>query len=219
MKKNYLPVLLVFTFLVTISCNVFTQLDSKTPNSKILFQDDFSDTSSGWDRNSWANGATDYKDNAYWVQIEKQSYDVWANPGLNFDGDISIEVDATKMDGENDDDYGLICRYSGESSTPNFYYFIISSDGFAVIGKKTAGENEYLSSDKMQRNDAIKQGRATNHLRADCIGSTLSFYVNGQMIASVTDTAFTDGDIGLMGGTFDIPSTEFSFDNLIVTRP
>jgi hypothetical protein len=193
--------------------------DAVTPENTILFQDDFSDPDSGWDRADWDSGTTDYDNGVYRLMVKVSNYDIWANPGRYFEGDVRVEVDATKVSGENDDDFGLICRYSGEPSAPNYYYFQISSDGYAVIGKVTAGDSEYISGNAMSPNDAIYQGKTTNHLRADCIGNSLTFYVNGQMVIRAKDSDFTDGDIGLMGGTFDIPSAEFSFDNLVVTEP
>jgi hypothetical protein len=193
--------------------------ETPTPENSILFQDDFSDPNSGWDRADWDSGITDYDDGVYHLLVKVPSYDIWANPGRYFEGDVRIEVDATKVGGENDDDFGLICRYSGEPSAPNYYYFLISSDGYAVIGKVTAGDSEYLSSNKMSPNDAIIQGLATNRLRADCIGNKLSLYVNDQLVTTAYDSDFTGGDVGLMGGTFDIPFAEFTFDNLVVTEP
>lgn len=225
MKKIHIILLLVLVLLFTLACSLFSGDPAaevpaaEAPTSNILFQDDFSDTNSGWDRNNWDSGITDYNNGAYQMLVKVPSYDIWANPGRSFDGDVRVEADATKVAGDADDDYGLICRYSGEPATPNYYYFIISSDGFAVIGKVTSGENVYISSEKMNPSDAINQGLATNHLRADCIGSTLTFYVNTQQVASISDSSFTGGDVGFIAGTFDIPSTEFSFDNLVVSKP
>lgn len=185
----------------------------------VLFQDDFSDVTSGWDRNNWDNGFTDYVDGAYQVQVKAENYDVWANPSRYFDGDISIEVDAIKVDGELDDNFGILARYSGSPSSPSFYFFYISSDGFAVIGKVLEGSLTYLSSEQMEYTDAINQGYATNHLRADLIGSELSFYVNDILVATAYDSSLSAGDIGLDGGTYSIPSTTFLFDNILVTEP
>ena len=245
MKKTNIILLLVFALLFTLACSLFsgdpaTEVPSanepvaqppvaeapaaeapaaKTPVSNILFQDDFSDTNSGWDRSNWESGITDYNNDAYQMLVKVPNYDIWANPGRSFDGDVRVEADATKVGGNADDDYGLICRYSGEPSAPNYYYFAISSDGFAVIGKMAAGENAYISSEQMNPSDAINQGMATNRLRADCIGSNLTFYVNGIQVASVSDSSYTSGDVGFIAGTFDIPSAEFLFDNLVVSKP
>ena len=132
---------------------------------------------------------------------------------------MRIEVDATKVGGEDDNDYGIICRYSGTPESPNYYFSIISSDGFAAIGKTTGGTSEYLSSEQMEPADAIKQGAVTNHIRTDCIGSSITLYVNGQQVATATDSSYTGGDVGLMAGTFEISSTEINFDNFLVLKP
>jgi len=187
----------------------------------ILFQDDFSSSSSGWDRADWEDGFSDYDNGQYRMLVKVSSYDVWANPGQYFEGDVSVEADATKTNGDDDNDFGLICRYSGSPDSPNyyFYYFIISSDGYSVIGKVTNGRAEYISSEQMKPSGAIQQGFATNRLRADCIGDTLTLYVNGKLAASAIDSSYTGGDVGFIVGTFDIPNTEIAFDNLTVYSP
>lgn len=223
MNKKNIPILLAL-LVFTLACSLFTgdatiTKDSPAAPSNILFQDDFSNTGSGWDRNDWEEGKTDYENGTYHLAAKTASYDIWANPGQYFEGDVIVEADATKIGGENDDDYGLICRYSGEPSSPNYYFFIISSDGYAVIGKASADSTTYISSEQMQPTKAIKQGNSTNQLRADCIGSALTLYVNGQQVATATDADYTSGDIGLIAGTFDISYAEVAFDNLVVSKP
>ncbi len=192
---------------------------SSNPNGEVLFSDDFSSPDTGWDRNSWEEGSTDYSDGVYSVFINESQYDIWANPGQYFEGDVRIEADAYRFRGEDDNDYGLICRYSGTPETPNFYFGIISSDGYAVIGKTDAESTTYLSSEQMEKVNGINGFFETNHLRFDCVGSELTLYVNGQKIATAGDTSFTGGDVGLIAGTFDIPMAEIHFDNLVVMQP
>lgn len=218
MKKRLLPLLFVLLF-ATLACSVFTDSSSVEENGNILFQDNFSDNGSGWDRSDWDDGLSDYGNGVYRIHVKTATYDIWANPGKNFDGDVRVEADAIKVSGDDDNNFGLICRYSGEANAANFYFFNISSDGFAIIGKVSAGSQEYLSSDQMQPSEAIKQGTTSNHLRADCVGSTLTLYVNGTQVATATDSAFTSGDVGLMAGTFDVPSTEIHFSNFMVSKP
>ena len=105
--------------------------DVSAQSDNVLFQDDFSDTSSGWDRVSVEDGVTDYADGAYRIFVNTSDSDVWANPGLKFD-DVYVEVDATKIGGADDNDYGVICRYQDGD---NFYFFVISSDGYYGVGK------------------------------------------------------------------------------------
>lgn len=220
MKRTQLTLLAIFALFMVLACSLFTGVTENAPaNNNILFKDDFSDPNSGWDQADWDSGISDYSNGAYRMLVKIPSYDIWANPGKFFDGDVRVEADATKVGGEDDNDYGLICRYSGEPSTPNYYFFVISSDGYSVIGKVTDGETEYLSSEKMNPSTAIQLGAATNKLRADCIGNNLTFYVNGIQVASTSDVSFANGDVGFMAGTFDVASTEIEFDNLVVSKP
>ncbi len=190
---------------------------SPTPaGPAVLFQDDFSNPESGWDRVNAKDGITDYTDTgAYRIFVNVDNTDVWANPGLNFT-DVRIEVDATKVGGPDDNDFGVICRYQG---LDNFYFFIISSDGYYAIGKVQEGEQTLLSGENMEYSDAILQGMATNHLRADCVGPHLVLFVNGNKLAEARDDAFADGDVGLIAGTFDTKGTDILFDNFTVFQP
>jgi hypothetical protein len=159
---------------------------------------------------------SDYANGSYRLYVNDTNYDIWANPSKSFPGDVRVEVDATKAGGPDDNDFGLICRYQ---DTDNFYFFLISSDGFAAIGKYEGGSQQLISSENMEEAEGINLGAATNHIRADCIGSDLKLYVNGNLATTATDSSFTSGDVGLMAGTFGTLGTDILFDNFYVYRP
>lgn len=185
------------------------------PLGNLQFQDDFSDTSSGWDRSSFENGATDYQDGGYHIFVAPENYSVWANPGLYFT-DISVEVDGYKLSGADDNEYGLICRYVDNN---NFYVASISSEGYYGITRLLNGEFQYIGSESMQPSSAINQGGANNHIRFDCVGTTLTLYVNGVEVASFEDDTHASGDVGLYAGTFNSPNIDIFFDNFIASQP
>jgi hypothetical protein len=184
-------------------------------DSTVLFQDDFSDPSSGWDQVNEVEGITDYANGVYRILVNTENTDVWSNPGLNF-SDTVTEVEATKVGGPDDNDLGLVCRYQDES---NFYFFIISSDGFYGIARVLNGDQELVGLENMEYSEIINQGNATNHLRAECVGQTLTLYVNDQQVFQTTDTQFSSGDVGLIAGTFDVAGTDIHFDNFVVSQP
>lgn len=191
-----------------------------TGGGTVLYSDDFSNVKSGWDRTQADYKYVDYSNGGYRVWVSRTQYDVWGLANRSFDGPIAIEVDATKIGGPDDNDFGVICRYTKTSDAFSFYYFIISSDGYAVIGRVLNGSQEWISSDQMLSSSAIRRGAATNRIRAECIGSNLALYVNGQLVASVTDTSLPEsGDVGLMAGTFNEGGTDILFDNFVVMRP
>lgn len=43
--------------------------------------------------------------------MKMTEYDAWANQSRSFPGDVRIEVDAAKIGGPDDNDFGVICRY------------------------------------------------------------------------------------------------------------
>lgn len=183
--------------------------------TSVLFEDDFSDTSSGWDQVTESDRVTDYDNGAYVIRVNDSNSDAWANPGKNF-SDSRVEVDATKTDGDDNNNFGVICR-SQSGSVNDFYTMWISSDGFYAIVKIQNGELGFLV--EWQTSDAINQGNATNRIRGDCVGSTLSVYANGTLLGETTDSTYSSGDVGLEAGTFDVGGTEIRFDNFVVSQP
>jgi hypothetical protein len=219
--KNSLQFVIVILFIVlsTLACNLaqVSQFFGEYPTNSgdLLFQDGFSDPSSGWDRVRTPEGMTDYEGDRYRIVVDAPNADYWANPGLGFT-DVVIDVDAGKVSGPDDNDFGILCRYQ---NTENFYFLIISSDGYYGIGKVQNGEQRLLEPSHMYHSEVILTGESPNHITAECNGSRLTLSVNGELIAEANDTTFLDGDIGLIVGSFDIPGVDIWFDNLSVKVP
>jgi hypothetical protein len=183
-----------------------------------IFKDDFSDSSSGWDTITDSSGTTDYSDGKYLISIPDASTYLFATPGTVADTtDVSIEVDILKSD-DVPHDMGIICRYQDSN---NFYYLLVSSDGYFAIGKFKDGSEELIGTTDMRpdKGGVVHPGAADNHLRADCIGDTLTLYANGTKLFQVQDSDFSKGNVGLIAGSYkDTPITVY-FDNFIVTKP
>ncbi len=207
-----LLIILVLSF-VSLAC-----LNSGTPDTpgEILFSDDFSNTDKKWDQADTASALTDYYNDSYRIVIKEANSDAWSNPGKESFTDVEIEVDATKNAGPDDNDFGIICRYTDVSK---FYYAVISSDGYYGIMKMTGNGGNPIENESMLESDKIIQGSAKNHIRFDCVGSTLTLYVNSTQIAQQTDTEYTEGNVGLLAGTFDTVGTDILFDNFVVFKP
>ena len=181
---------------------------------RIIFQDDFSDSSSGWNRAATLSGVSDYDDGVYRIIVNEAFTDIWSMPSLD-QNDVRVEVVAIKVGGERNNRFGIVCRANGD----DFYTFMISSDGYYGIGKVQGLEHTLIGMPAMQPSEAIHPGTALNQIRADCIGETLTLYVNGQMVAQVQDAALSSGEIGLIAGTYDTPGTDILFDNFVVREP
>jgi hypothetical protein len=204
--------ILPFVLLASSGCTIFDMPDQA---GVLLFQDDFSSSDSGWNRYHGDIYISDYHEGTYHIAILEKNIEAWALPGFNFT-DVIIEVTGTSLDGPEDNVYGIICRYS---NTENFYFFLISSDGYAGVGLSYQGKREILTGDSMLPSDAIHKGSATNHIRAECIGNQLSLSVNGSLILQVQSEELQSGDVGLIAGSYEEEGTEVFFDNFVVKNP
>jgi tetratricopeptide (TPR) repeat protein len=189
-----------------------TALTTSGASGEILFQDDFSDPFSGWSRLTENDYTIDYADGSYWFYVNAANIVVNGRPQLEFT-DTSLEVDATKLSGP-DGVFGVICRYV---DSDNYYVLKVTDSGYAGIDKMKDGQWKTLAD--FAQSDVIRTGKADNHLRADCVGDTLTLYVNDQQVAEAHDSDFTSGDVALMGGSYDQPGVEILFDNFVVKQP
>ena len=195
---------------------LITLISACSAKSEVLLSDDFSSKNNNWDKVSDTNVTTDYYKNAYRILVNTTNYDAWANPGNLKFTDVKVEVDATKNGGPDSNDFGIICRYTG---LDGYYYGLISSDGHYGIYKTTAQGGTILGQGGNQFSDKILVGAATNHIRFDCVGTTLTLYVNGIQLDQQTDQTYTDGNVGLIAGTYTEAGTDILFDNLFVYKP
>ena len=107
-----------------------------------------------------------------------------------------------------------MCRYQNG----NYYFFVVSNDGFYAIGKFTNGQAILIGQESMVQSESIQPDGA-NHLRADCIGTTLTFYVNDKQVASTLDADFATGGVGVLAGSFDEPGVDLLFQDFVVLQP
>ena len=179
------------------------------------FRDDFSDPASGWERWEGPEGMTDYDAGGYRIFIDRPHQMSWATPGREYTG-VSIEVDVQKIAGADDNYFGILCRYQDEN---NFYLLWISSDGYYGIEKFKDGDFIPPNEKAHGFHRVIHQGKTTNQLRADCIGDTLTLYANDSNLATLEDSDFRQGAIGLFARSTDLAGTNLLFDNLVLREP
>jgi hypothetical protein len=186
-------------------------------SGEVLFKDDFSPEFRAHHWTSLANesGVMGYDANGFRFYIRESNVNFWATPEERFK-DVRIETDLLQYAGPTENRIGVICRYTNDL---NFYFFVIITDGYYAIGKVKDGEQSLLGQDAMAYDAAIHPGFVINHLRAECQGDTLRFYANDTLLAIATDNDFSEGDVGLLAGTFDEGGLDLLFDDFVVTQP
>lgn len=212
--KFFLPLSFFFFLFCLSSCASVPIPAVSTANpGDVLYQEQFEHNTTGWARIANDNGIMDYDGGGYRILVRQPKLNIWSTSEKNF-GDVRVEADVIKLNGPDENRMGLICRYQGG----DYYFFMISNDGYYVIGKFIGGMTLLLGQSEMQASDAIHPG-TMNHLRADCIGDQLTFYINFHEVAAATDIDFPSGDVGVVAGSFTEPGVDVLFDNFVVLQP
>jgi len=217
-KKVFGVLILLAVAALACTCNLPFGPGQQTPQpaeSDVIFQDDFGNSSSGWEVGDYEGGSVGYQSGAYAVVSGNTNSTMWGVANRSFDN-VAIEVDATQVSAgpESNNDYGVVCREQGDG---NGYYLLVSGDGFYAILK--SAQDEFQPLVDWTESSAVNQGNATNRIKAVCNGSTLELFVNGQRMTSVEDSTYAKGDIALTATTYEDVATEVHFDNLTVRTP
>jgi hypothetical protein len=216
-RLHFLAVTLLSSFLFLLSsCTSATPTPPPTqaaPSGTVLFQDEFDAPTTGWDRFANEGGIMDYFEGGFRILVQQPGLNFWSTPQKNF-GDVRVEADVLKLAGPDENRMGVMCRYQGG----NYYFFIISNDGYYAIGKFINGQSTLLGQEQMQASPVV-QPNMINRFRVDCIGNTLTFTLNSTQLATVQDGDLKSGDVGVLAGSFSKPGVDVSFDHFVVTQP
>lgn len=213
MRRIPLPVLLCLN--IPLLLGACTTMLPQVSSGDVLFQDDFSRTASGWDRQHEEDHSIDYLDGGYHISITSPDLIVWGRPHLEFQ-DVLMHVDVQMLTGSEDNLFGAICRFQGAQ---NYIFFTISSDGFAGIGAVVDGVQQMLHADAMLPATAVAPGQQQNHIMATCIGDELTLSVNGMPILSANSPLPAGGDVGLLAGSRSETPVEIRFEHFSVLQP
>lgn len=200
-------------FLLSACASIRVPAVSTASPGDVLYQEQFESNATGWARIANDNGIMDYDGGGYRILVQQPKLNIWSTSEKDF-GDVRVEADVIKLNGPDENRMGLICRYQAG----DYYFFMISNDGYYVIGKFIGGMTLLLGQREMQASEAIQTG-TMNHLRADCVGNKLTFYINFTEVASTTDADFFSGDVGVVAGAFSEPGVDVLFDNFVVLEP
>lgn len=157
-------------------------------------------------------------DGKYDLLVKADVLFAWTTAGKRF-GDAVYEVETVQVEGPLNNGYGMLFRV--DDTRDDFYVFEISGDGYVWIGRyRNGGDDETtpIIGDWWFESSAINQGLGVvNRLKVDAEGANLIFYVNDQEVGRVTDTSFSQGDVGLMVETMGAGGVRVQFDNFFVT--
>ncbi len=181
---------------------------------EVLFEDDFSDRTTGWENVNDVYELKGYSENAYIVSLKNANSRSWSVPGLRFK-DTAISVHTQRISGAQDTNFGLICRYQDAG---NYYSFVISSDGYYAVFRVINGEETLLGMEQFVYSESIARLDGINEILVICAGDQLSLAVNGKTLHTVHDDTFSAGDAGLIVETREAGGATVLFTDFSVTK-
>ena len=126
--------------------------------------------------------------------------------------DFQVSVEARRVDGPLDAQYGLRFRDDGES----YFEFLIADTGAFWILRWDGQEIEYYYLDRPS--PAIHPANV-NRLTVLAEGSSLNFYINGLLVGKTVEDLLPSGSFGLSASFSGAHQGTFEFDNFRVRTP
>jgi hypothetical protein len=180
------------------------------------FTDDFSKQT--WGIGSSIYGATSYQDEEYHMHANKNGYIVMYAPDQPeyHDENATVRVGLRSIDGYPPiTGYGLVVHGEKKDGKLEDYGFLIynGDDKKYKIVLHKGGEETVVAN--WTSTSTLRTGTSPNQLEVRIRDTKLDFYINGQFVTSIVDTAnYKRGRVGLY--TSDVG--EVAFDDLEVSK-
>jgi hypothetical protein len=178
--------------------------------NNLLIRDDLSSNRNGWltwiyRKDGCSNNGLSFQDGGLVWQIsalDNNSCIYAMYPSFTYVSDFDVSIDIVRSSGSGNSDAGLIFR---EIDGGNYYNFVVddASQNFTVrINQKgdfrTLIDWTYVEEIQM---------RAANRLAISARSSQFTFIINNKVVATLTDTNFSSGSIGLIADVYEGGST------------
>lgn len=210
-------------FVIAITVLALTSLGCAAVSSLFggggaLLEDNFS-SGSGWGTGTDSDSSVEYSNGGLRMQIYRQNYFVWSTPDDVDYENIHIEVTVTNNDTHPTTAFGILCHQ--QVIDDSFYYFVITPAGeYAIARASLAATDVFLTNnDEWALSDSIAENASSYRVGVDCGNGRLTLYVDGQQIASVSDSTYTSGGVGLLVWSGeDVTSADVTFDDFVITN-
>ena len=179
----------IFLFVALLSIQL-ALVEAQTTDT--IFTDVFSDNRFTWLEDDKPDYFLKVANDVYYFECRNQNEarTTTRNVRLDWKKDFAIEVSIKKMDGINENGFGLMI---GKPNEDQDYNFLISGNGqYNVIKFTNNGIEELIP--WTTANAIMQTGGNTNKLKVEKTGNTLKFYVNDTYLTRVAfdSTLFAD---------------------------
>jgi hypothetical protein len=195
-----------------------TEFDFDFNVGDVLLVDDFS--SAQWGTGTDADSSVEYASEALQMIVFTKNHFTWSTPDDQDYQNVHMEVTVINNDTDSTTAFGLMCnQQAGEDNS--FYYFAMTPAGEYAIAKAQAGQIDVFltNNDEWASSDLIMKNAPSYRVGADCGHGNLTLYVDGQQIASVSDSSYTNGGVAVFTWSGEeVASANGSFDDFAMTE-
>lgn len=175
--------------------NTYTITDEDNPKMSVSTEDSFL--------------TFDLNDKDLWVYVTYDPYEY---------EDVRIDTSVANR-GVNNNNVSLICRYTDSG----WYEFNVANNGlYWIFAALVDSDNKvHYGSIYNGGSDKIKSGKETNEYTAICKDRTLSLYINGKEVRTVTDSKYVlrSGQVGISVSSFDTLPVVADVDWVKISEP
>ena len=210
-SKSLLPIAVLV--MVSLSCSALSSLGGGA-----LLEDDFG-SKGGWGVGTDTDSSVEYLENGLRMKVFRENYFVWSTPN---DQDYeNVHIEATVINNGTDPTtaFGIMCDQ--QTVDDSVYYFAVTPAGeYAIVKAALAQSDVFLTNnDEWGSSELIAQNAPSYRLAADCGNGTLTLYVDGKQIASVSDTTYTSGGVALFTWSGQkAAAADVTFDDFVMTK-
>ncbi len=162
----------------------------------------FEEVSGDWTETQQSNFNLTQGDSKFVIEIFKEYFTAWSLYDDLVLDDATILTSAVRTS-EGQGAYGIVFRYQDVN---NFYYFWLDDDGYFEIGKRVEGE--FIPLEGPSLSEAILRNGENNKLALIVAGDIFHAYINFETVATVIDSEFDRGQLGMMATT-PLETTDF----------
>ena len=185
-------------------------------NARILFEDEFSRTSQGWEQGQFGPFTAGYVryDGGRYYQVHAQGPEelfLASVPRESGYEDVNIDIKTrTESVSEGDFRYGVVLRRSGDQ----YYAFAVSPVTKAWYFLKSSSNGLQLLKEGIAERVRGLEGQDT--LRVEAYGSTFLLFINGRFIDWLSDPDYARGEVGLFVDSMENPDALINFNSITI---
>ncbi|NEO53527.1 MAG: PDZ domain-containing protein [Okeania sp. SIO3B5] len=172
----------------------FKNLQTPPKVERTVLDENFTKPSSRWSIGEFAK----FKDGGLFQQVSKPNRGYWNSWDANYlpynIQKTDYSADLTKINSPDNEAYGILTRIRGNNDQ-NYYYLLITSNGYFSMGKHS--KENWENKINWKEDNSINQGNGLNRLRVVTEGNLITGFINGKEVGNFKDNSYKSGNIGV----------------------